>query len=122
MSDIRRVFDGKRVLFAGDSTIRSIYRDMAIFLVSGRLLCPTSAAFQNGEKPLVGGKESKYLLSIMQLLFFSIQPMIVVCVLVVDPACLGTLTNVFVSGQSRHHSITSIFPLLIVKNRMSSFV
>jgi len=50
MSDIRRVFDGKRVVFAGDSAVRAIYRDMATFIVTGHRLCSSQIAIQNGEK------------------------------------------------------------------------
>jgi hypothetical protein len=58
MSDIRRVFDGKRVVFAGDAQIRSIYWDMAKLLLTGHLLSSSDVTFQNGEKILSGGKQS----------------------------------------------------------------
>ncbi len=50
MSDVRRVFDGKRVVFAGDPSVRSLYRDMATFLVTGHRLCSSQIKIQNGEK------------------------------------------------------------------------
>jgi hypothetical protein len=50
MFDVRRIFDGKRVVFAGDPPIRSIYKDMATFLVKGHRLCSSQVAVQNVNK------------------------------------------------------------------------
>ncbi|CAF0952811.1 unnamed protein product [Rotaria sordida] len=50
ISDVRRIFDGKRVVFAGDSEVRPIYHDMATFLVNGHRLYSTDITVQNSEK------------------------------------------------------------------------
>lgn len=42
LADIRRIFDGKRVVIAGDSQMRAVYRDLATYLVTGHRL---NAAF-----------------------------------------------------------------------------
>jgi hypothetical protein len=50
MSDVRRIFYGKRVVFAGDPAVRSLYRDMATFLVKGHRLNNTNITIQTGHK------------------------------------------------------------------------
>lgn len=51
LTHIRRIFDGKCVVFAGDSQIRSIYRDLSTFLVTGHRLGAELVALQAGKKP-----------------------------------------------------------------------
>jgi hypothetical protein len=60
MSDVRRIFYGKRVVFAGDPSIRSIYRDMGTFIVTGHRLSSSEVAVQNGKKLTPRSKQSTW--------------------------------------------------------------
>ena len=55
-ADYLKVFNGLNVLFIGDASIRTLYRDLCKMIRFGRLLETSEAARQNGNYPCLDGQ------------------------------------------------------------------
>ena len=57
--DARRIFQNKRVLFAGDESLRILFRDLAQLLEDGHRMSDADVNVQHGEYPPIRGRQHR---------------------------------------------------------------